>query len=64
VCINDDDNHSRLDNQHNCWVRKGGGDLYDHLMSTRVFVLVMNKGSHMMSSEIMRNVATVLFWIF
>ena len=30
-------NHSKLNNQHN-W-----GNLYDHLMSTRIFTLVMNE---------------------
>jgi hypothetical protein len=31
------DIHSRFNNQHN------GEDLYDHLMSTRIFTLMMNK---------------------
>ena len=31
------DNHARLNSQHN-W-----GDLYDHLMSMRIFTLIMNK---------------------
>ena len=63
MCVNDDDNHHRLDSQHNCGLRKGGG-LYDHLMSTRAYILVMSKRSHVMSSEIMRNLATALFYIF
>jgi hypothetical protein len=30
------DDHLKLNSQHNCM------DLYDHLMSTRVFTLIMN----------------------
>jgi hypothetical protein len=34
------DNHSRLTSKHSC---VGGGDMYDHLMSTGKFTLTMNK---------------------
>jgi len=35
------DNHSKLDNEHRFSL--GGGDLYDHLMSTKIFTLIMNE---------------------
>ena len=36
-----------------------GRDLYDHLMSKRVYNLIMNK----VSSEVMRKVAKASIWI-
>ena len=35
------DNHSRLNSHEHH--RGGAGDVYDHLMNTRIFTLVMNK---------------------
>ena len=49
-------NHSMLKSQQN-W-----GDLYDHLMSTTLFTLVMNKVIRW-ALNMMRKVATALIWI-
>ena len=50
------DNHIRFDSQHN-W-----GNLYDHLMSMRVFILIMIK-IFIWAPKIMRKVATTSIWI-
>ena len=46
-------NHSRLNGQHN-------GVLHDHLMSLRIFTLIINK--ILMSSKIMRKMARDTIW--
>ena len=47
-------NHSRLNTHHN-WGE--GGDLYDYLLRTRIFTMVMKQDIHR-SSRIMTKVAT------
>ena len=42
-------NHSRLNSQHN-W-----GDLYDHLMSKRIFTLIIIEDIHMSSKNYEEN---------
>ena len=37
------DNHFRLNLIVNITLGEGGDDLYDHLMSTPIFTLIMNK---------------------
>ena len=57
------DNHSRLDSQHN-WGKGGGGEetVYDHLMSTRIFALIMNK-IILSAPKIVRKLSTASIWI-
>ena len=50
------DNHSRLNRQHN-W-----RDVYGHLMSTRIFTLIIKK-IFKWAPKVMRKVATALIWI-
>ena len=47
------DNHSRLHN----WV-----DLYDHLMSMRIFILILNE-IFIRAPKIMRKVTAISIWI-
>ena len=39
------DNHCTFNNQHQ------SGDLYDHLMSTSIFTLILDKNAHMTSGN-------------
>jgi hypothetical protein len=50
------DNHFQLDSEDNL------GDLYDHLMSTQIFTLIMNKIFISELQNFMRKVATTLTW--
>ena len=49
--------HSRFDNQHN-WER----DLYDHLMSAKIFTLILNQ-IFIYAPNIMRKAIRALIWI-
>ena len=48
--------HSRLNNQHD-W-----GDLYEHLIDTKTFTLMMNR-IFIGALKIMRKMATASIWI-
>jgi hypothetical protein len=39
------DNYSRFDSRYNVLSMGGGGELYDHLKSMRIFILTTNKSS-------------------
>ena len=51
-----DDNHSRLNSQHNY------GDLDDNSMSMRILTLIVNE-IFIRASKIMRKVALPLIWL-
>ena len=50
-------NHSRLTSQHS------QGDLYDHIISSRIFTLILNK-IITQAPKTMKNAATTLSWIY
>ena len=44
-------NHSRFNSQHDWEWGERGARLYDHLISTNIITLIMNKGIHISSKN-------------